>query len=129
MPPAIVIEFDRSGHVSRIAHRGPRIGPLCKSRNLSVTQRDVVLKLLNADSLVDVPRRHVPLSDLLLDGSGPRACILIREERHRPDTVRTVTVLASLLQNRGHVLRKRHLILTRFRRGLRSGELRKTKRS
>src|SRR5215472_16573708 len=129
MPPAIVIEFHGRGHLSRITHRGPRVGPLYESRNLSVTQRDVVLKLLKADSLVDVPRRHVPLGDLLLDRSSPRTCILICDERHRPDTVRTMAVLTRFLQNWGHALRERHLILIRFGRGLRVRELRKTQRS
>jgi len=51
--------------------------------DLIVVQRPVVLELLNADRLVDVPQRHLPRVDARDDRFRPGTRLFIGHERHR----------------------------------------------
>ena len=67
-------------HVFGISERSARVHPANDRGNLRVAQRNVVLKLLNPDGFVEMPRRHIPGGDPLLDGLGPRTGLLISDE-------------------------------------------------
>ena len=84
--------------------------------DLLVAERHVVLELLHADARVDVPRRHLPRGDALLDGARPRTGVLVGDERHRRDRVRLMALLALGLEDRRDVLRERRRFGCRSRR-------------
>ena len=55
---------------------------------------------------VRVPRRHVPLADLVANGLRIRTGVLIRQKRHRRDLAGTMTGGAVLVHDGRHVLGK-----------------------
>src|SRR2546425_9230790 len=101
-------------HVSRIPTHRAAVRPFRNSGYLVVAQRRIVVKFLNPDVLLDVPRRHHASlgSDAgpLLHGARPRPRVLVRDERHRRDAVRAMAVLTAPLQNRRDVLGERHFV-------------------
>jgi hypothetical protein len=58
----LVVGDERLGrrHVLRVALRRAGVHPLHDGVDLRVGERHVVLEVLHADALVDVPRRHLP---------------------------------------------------------------------
>src|SRR5262249_11897712 len=97
----------RRRHVGRIAARRAVVDPLRNRRDVVVAERWIVLELLDAEVLLDVPRRHYAGSrsdaGALLDGAGPRPYLVVGNERHRRHTLRAVAVLAAALKNRRDV--------------------------
>ena len=106
----------RRRHVLQIAERRSGIDPADDRADLVVGQRHVVLELLNADILVDMPRRHLALDHALTDRFRPRACLVVRYERHRRDRPLVMAFLASLLENRSDISGESHRIIRRLRR-------------
>ena len=96
---------------------GALIDPADDRLDLLVAQRHVVLEVLNADAAVDVPRRHLPRLDALLDGPRPGARFLVGAQRHRRDRAGLVTGLALCLEDWRDVLRERHLLRNLGRAG------------
>ena len=96
-------------HVGVLGHHG----------DLGRAQRRIVLVLLDADVLFQIPGRHHAgmRSDTgaLLDRPRPRTHIFIRDERHRTTTTRTMAVLAAALKDGSDVLGERHFIRDRSR--------------
>ena len=88
--------------------------PADQRRDLLVAQAAVVLELLDADRLVDVPGRHQALGDLGLDATRIFSRILVGQEGHRRDRVRLVAHLAFLLEDRRDVLAERHRATSRL---------------
>ena len=87
-----------------------------------VGQRNIVFNFLNANVLFVVPGRHcAPLilcaghGGSLLHGTGVRTGLLIGQQGHRRHRIRSVAVLATLLQQRGDVLSEGNLRLCRLR--------------
>src|SRR6185295_17377038 len=81
--PGALIRIDlRRRHVGRVAARRAAVGPLRDGGDLVVAERGIVVEFLDADVLLDVPRRH------------------------HPHAVRAVAVLAAALQDWRDVLRK-----------------------
>ncbi len=103
-----VVGDERLGRreIFRIALHGAAVDPADDRVQLIVAQRHVVLEVLHADALVDVPRRHLPRRHALLDRAGPRPHVLERDERHRRDRVRLMALLAFRLEDRRDVLGK-----------------------
>jgi hypothetical protein len=95
-------------HVLRIAFGRARIDPANDRVDLRVAQRHVVLEIVDADAHVDMPRRHLTRDDTLLDGTCPRARILIRDQRHRRDRIRLMALLTLVLENGRDVFAERH---------------------
>src|SRR5262245_28588954 len=62
-------------HVGRITFGGAVIDPLDDGRDLGVGERHVVLELLDADALVDVPRWHLTLDYTSADRFRPGASL------------------------------------------------------
>jgi hypothetical protein len=100
-------------HIGGVAARRAAVGPFRDRRNLVVAERRVVVKLLDADVLLDVPRRHDagPRADAgaLLDGARPGPDVLVGHERHRRNPIGPVAILAAALQDRRDVLREGRL--------------------
>ena len=108
-PHAGLRKHQRRGQIGRIAARGAVVGPGRQGGDLRVAQRDVVLVVLDADGLVDEPRRHLAQRGPVPDRAGPGTRLLVREERHRRHRVRPMAVLAGALQDGRDVPRERHL--------------------
>ncbi len=106
-PLGRVVPDSQWRHRGRIASRRAIIGPLRDLGDLLVAQRRIVLELLNADVLLDVPGRHDASArshaGALLDGLGPRPHFFVGPERHRRHAVRAVTVLTAALEDRRDV--------------------------
>jgi hypothetical protein len=117
VPDRGVGPLDRRRHVLRIAHRRATVHPLGDRLDLAIGQRSIVLELLNADVLVDVPRRHLARHHACLDRLRPRPRLLIGGERHGRHRVGPVARLALGLENRRDVLCEGR----RFRRVRRAG--------
>ena len=113
VPGAQTVEHAQGRHVGRVPTRCAAVGPLRDLCELDLTERRIVLVLLNADVLLDVPGGHHagvrPDAGPLLDGAGPRPHVFVSDERHRRHAVGTMAVLAAALQNRRDVLGERHL--------------------
>src|SRR3954471_3477078 len=107
VPPVGIVEFARLRHVGGVAHRRAGVDPLRDGRDFVVAQRWIVLEALNPDMRIDAPRRHLPFSDALLDGSRPRPDILGRYQRHRPHLSGPMAALTRPLENRRDVLGER----------------------
>ena len=103
----------RRRHVARISARGAGVHPCRDRRNLGVVQGRIVLELLDADVLLDEPRRHLVLRRARLDAPRPRAHLLVCRQRHGAHAALAVTVLARSLENGRDVLRERHRPLSR----------------
>ena len=100
---AIVGPRLRRGHVFRIALRRAGGDPLDDRVDLRVAQRPVVLELLNADRLVEMPRRHLARLDAGRDRLRPGPRFLVRDERHRRNRIGPMARLALLLEDRRDV--------------------------
>src|SRR5205814_5778737 len=107
LPFVVGRPLPRRRHILRVAERRTAINPLSDRSDLVVTQRHVVLELLDADRLVDVPRRHLSRRHALLDRPRPRTRLFVSKERHRRNRSRTMTVLTFCLEDRGNVLCER----------------------
>ena len=83
LPFVVGRPLSRRRQVVGVAERRAAIHPLSDCCDLLVGQRHVVLELLDADRLVDVPRRHLPRRDALLDRPRPRTRLFVGDERHR----------------------------------------------
>src|SRR6202008_5080573 len=96
----------------------PRSGvdPLDDRCDFFVGQRRIVLVFLDADGLVDEPRRHLTLADALLDGLRPGPGFAVGEQRHRRDFVGAMAPDAGAIEDRRDVLGERRT----GRRGWRS---------
>ncbi len=94
-------------HVLGVAERRAFIDPANDGRDLIVAQRAVVLKLLDAYRLVEMPGRHLVRHHAFLDRLGPRARLLVGHQRHRRHGSLAMTAFALLLKNRRDVFRER----------------------
>ncbi len=72
-----------------------------------------------ANRRIGVPRRHLAIEHLVLDGPAPRSGLLVRNERHGRHFARAMAVDAGLVQDRRHVLAERWHRGSRFRTGYR----------
>ncbi len=112
-PRVPIVELPRRRHVLRIALRRAVVRPLGDLGELGLAQRRVVLVLLDADVLFDVPGRHDAGvgadAGALLDRARPRPDLVVRDQRHRRHTVRVVAVLAAALENRRDVAGEGHV--------------------
>src|SRR5438552_11189001 len=72
--------------------------------DLRIRQRAVILKLLDADGLVDMPWWHLASEHAFANGLGPGAHVLVRHQRHRSHRIRPMARLAFLLQYGGDIL-------------------------
>ena len=103
-PRGGVAPLDRLGQVRRVALRSTVVDPRLDERELLVREGRVVLVVLDADVLLDVPRRHgahaVADRRAPLDLLGVAADVLIRDQRHRAGAVGPVAGLAAPLQDR-----------------------------
>jgi len=122
-PFATVVEFPDGGQVRRITFRRAIIRPSGDHRDLVVVEGGVLLVLLNADVLLDVPGRHrtgtITDRGALLDPPGEAPRLLVRDERHGSDAHRVVAILATPLQNRRDVPVERHVF--RIKSGIGGG--------
>ena len=108
--PAIrVVELARRRHVGGVAARRAGGRPRGERFDLPIGERRVVLELPDADGPIDVPRRHLPRFDALLDRASPGTCVLVGQQRHRRDRTGAMAVLAGFLEDRRHVFRERDL--------------------
>ena len=113
---------DRPFRLSRSTTRGggmsassPRGAPLSAhfaiERDLVGAQRRIVLEVLDADVLLDIPRRHHAGAradaGALLDRARPRPHFFVGAQRHRRHAVGPMAVLAAALQDRRDVLGER----------------------
>ena len=115
LPLGRVREVDRRRHVLGVAPRRAAVDPRGHERDLRIAQRGVVLELLDADVLVDVPGRHLAIDDAVPDRAGPGSDLLVGDQRHRGHLALAMAHLAGALQDRRDVLGERDL----GRRGLR----------
>ncbi len=116
-PDDVVVEFQGWRHVRRITLRGAGAVPRVDRCDFPVVERHVVLEVLDADVLLDVPRRHGArsIADLGAFGDSARvaAGIAVGDERHRSHAVVPVTADAGALEDgrdvtaEGHVLQHR----------------------
>ena len=106
-PGRHVVESWHGGHVGGVPLDGAAVDPFDDRRDLVITQRRIVLVLLDADRLVEEPGRHLALADALLDRLRPGPRVVVREQRHRRDLAGTMTPDARPVQNRRDVLRER----------------------
>ena len=106
VPALAVRPLLRRRHVLRIALRRACVDPLHDRGDLLVGERSIVLELLDADGLVDVPWRHLARFDAGLDRTRPRPGLLERPQRHRRDRARPMTGFALLLKYWRDVLRE-----------------------
>ncbi len=100
LPFLFVAPLLRRRHIFRIPHRRPRVHPLDDLRDLFIRQRSIVLELLNADSFIQMPGRHLPGCDAFLDRLGPRPHFVISDQRHRRHRFLAMASLAFFLENR-----------------------------
>src|SRR5262249_20931514 len=91
-------------HIFGIAHRRARINPLDDGRDLFIAQRSIVSEALNANGLVDMPRRHIASDHAFADGFRPRPDFLISHQRHRRGSAFAMALFASLLKDSRDVL-------------------------
>ena len=109
-PCAKLLKFDWRRRVFRVPPRGTVIDPQSNRFDLIVTQRTVVLEALHAHFRVNMPRWHLADLNLVFDGTGPRASLLVTHQRHRRHVVGPVAHLAGALKNRFHILMKRRVL-------------------
>src|SRR5439155_16705664 len=96
--------ISRGWQVLRVSEWRAGINPTDNRIDLPVGQRPIVLEALDSNSLVNMPRRHVPRDNTFPDGFRPRAYLLIGDQRHRRRSSLSVTFLALCLKNWGDVL-------------------------
>ena len=112
VPRIEIAELARRRHVGGIALGCALVHPLHDRVDLLVRERWIVLVLLDADVLVDEPRRHLAGRDLGLDRARPRTRVLVGEKRHRRHHARPMAGLTRSLQDRRDVFCERHLAIT-----------------
>ncbi len=100
-------ERHRRRHVGRVALRRAAIHPAHDGLDFLLAQPQVVLELLDADVAVVAVRRHLARQHLLLDRTRPGPRFLVGHQRHRPDRVGLMALLAVLLEDRRNVFGKR----------------------
>ena len=102
----------RRRHVGRVAARRAAVGPLGDRGDLVVAQRRIVVELLDADVLLDVPRRHHAGlradAGALLDRARPRPHVLVGDSDIGATPSGAMAVLAAALQDGRDVLREGH---------------------
>ncbi len=96
-------EPGRGRHMRRLAPRGARIGPRLEYGDLLRRQRAVVLELGPYPGC-GLPGGHREVCGHRGDVRSALPSLLICLQRKRPDLVAAVTALASLLEDRCHVL-------------------------
>ncbi len=110
VPGGPIGEHQRLRHVGGIAARRAAIGPLRDLNDLFFAQRRIVLVVLNADVLLDVPRRHdaglVAQRGPRLHRAGPWPGLFVGQQRHRRDLARPMAVLTAALKNRRNIFGK-----------------------
>jgi hypothetical protein len=109
--PALGIrDGERLRQIGGIAARRATVDPRRDLGDVVVAQREVVLVMLDADVLLDVPRRHRALTAAdrraALDRRRVRARVLVGQERHRRQRVGPMAVLTAALQDRRDVFRE-----------------------
>ena len=106
-----IVELARPGHIGGISLGRAGIHPFDDGRDLLVGQRHIVLEVVDAYVLVDVPGRHLAREDFLLDRLGPRPRFFISQQRHGRERVRPMAGLAAVLKDGRDVFGKRDLAL------------------
>ena len=104
VPDVVARPLDRLRHVLHVALGRAGRHPLDDGVDLGVAQRAVVLEVLDAQALVEVPGRHLPGLHAVADRAGPRPALLVGDERHRRDRIGPVARLALRLEDRRDVL-------------------------
>ncbi len=103
-PGGGILVLLRRRHVGRVAARSTGVRPLRDRGDLCRAERRIVLVLLDADVLLDVPRRHHaglgPDAGPRLDGARPGAHLVVGLKRHRRHAVPAMAVLTAALKNR-----------------------------
>ena len=100
---------DRRRKIGGVAPRRARIDPADDDVDFRITQGNVVLEVLDADGLVQVPGRHHPVDHLFPDPARPTSDLIVGHQRHRPHLTGAVTSLTALLENRSDVPTERDL--------------------
>ena len=85
------------------------VDPADDGVDLLVAQRRVVDELLDADRLVEMPRRHLARGHARPDRARPRPRVVVGDQRHRADAARAMAHLTLVLEDRRDVLAERHL--------------------
>ena len=115
VPALLGRPLHRRRHVLHVALRRTGVNPLDDGLDLLVAEATVVLEVLDADRLVDVPWRHLASLDPAPDGARPRPSFLVGHEGHRRNRIGPMTGLALLLENRRDILREGGRVLRRGR--------------
>ena len=113
VPHVVARPLDRLRHVLHVALGRAGGHPLHDGVDLGVGERAVVLEVLDAQALVEMPGRHVPGLHAVANRTRPRPALLVGHERHRRDGIGPVARLALRLEDRRDVLGER--------RGVRGG--------
>ena len=100
LPFSRIRPFHGGRQVSPVTQGRSAINPASDRLDLIVAQGDVVLELLDADRLVQIPRRHLARLGPSFHGRCPRPDFLVGGQRHRRHAVRLMARLALLLKNR-----------------------------
>jgi hypothetical protein len=104
--PAIRIGNDRRGGKSlHVALRRTGVDPPNDRGDLGVGERAIVLELLNADRLVDVPGRHLARLHAFLDDVEVLLGVVVGQKRHRRDRAGLMAHLTFALEERRDVRR------------------------
>src|SRR5579871_562732 len=111
LPDLLVAKLARRRQVGRVALRSAGVHPLDHRGDLLLAQRNIITEMLDADVLVDEPRRHLAREDLLPDRPRPGSRLFVSEQRHRRYLPGAMTDLAMRLEDPGDVLGKRNGIL------------------
>ena len=97
-------------HVCRITFWSSIIGPRLDLREFFITERRVILELVDTNVFLDKERRHsshpIPNSCAIFDSRGQAPDLFICGKRHRRPTANPMAVLATPLKDRCDILRK-----------------------
>ena len=108
----------RRRHVRRVPFRHPVLNPRSDRGHLPITQRRVVLEVLDPDVLLYVPGRHCPShvteARPIHDPARVTTHLLVVHEGHRCDTAVPVTSLTATLKNRGDIASESHVAQRRL---------------
>ncbi len=89
----------RSRHIFGVAERRACVDPTGDRVDLVLRERHVILKLLDADGRVDVPRRHLAGDHALADRLSPGAGLFIGDQGHGRHGTFVMALLALFLKN------------------------------